>query len=488
MINQLTSIDRNYLPAIDNLDDITTSQQFNYSIGCLFNFEAMILFKQYCSLDDDWILWVTTNCARLMKSSFNSSEFHITRVYKIKLHKKNTSMHNVDLILLLLMMIKSDQIVLCRFVNFSLSAIPSQSSSPSVVNLHLDYTDLSRITVMTPRDMDSVLNNISTQLSDSLNISLDENSDRLILAKQPKLQISNHYDWIDGFTSKGYSSNTVGDMLKECINVQATITRCLEFQIYRLSNAIGVDASQDVSENDSFVNLGFCIRFIITDGSGSALVQLGNPFIMSSSPSYSKTSSCNITPRIPSDYLSSLTNSKHTTELARLLLGLSPLLWERLCRQWERLLDQGADLSLNLYDFTNDITPECNTSVSFSSTPSMSEPTSNKNNPISIKLALKAYLNSPTFLRNCRFTLKRRIKNVPRCQLFKTAAKTTETAASSSTSNERWRLKRIKLKNNHDFVSSNDNPLQEQSVYFVLPPYQLYTLLNVISHNDDFNE
>ncbi|TNN17051.1 Anillin [Schistosoma japonicum] len=476
---------------IDNLNDITISQQFNYSIGCLFNFEAMILFKQYCSLNDDWILWVTTNCAAtLVESSFNSSEFHITRVYKINLHKKNTSMHNVDLILLSLMMMRSDKIVLCRFVNFSLSAIPSKSSSPSIVNLHLDYTDLSRITVMTPRDMDSILNNISTQLSDSLNISSDENNDRLILPKQPKLLISNHYDWIDGFISKGYSSNAVGDMLKECINVQATITRCLEFQIYRLSNTIGIDISQDASENDDFVNLGFCIRFIITDGSGSALVQLGNPFIMSSSSSYSRISSSNITPRIPSDNLSSLTSSKHTTELARLLLGLNSLLWKRLCRQWKRLLDRGADLSLNLYDFKNDITPECNTSVSFSSTSSMSssilEPTSNKNNLISIKLALKAYLNSPTFLRNCRFTLKHRIKNVPRChQLFKTAANTTETTASSSTSNERWRLKRIKLKNSHDF---DNNPLQKQSVYFVLPPYRLYTLLNVISHNDDFYE
>lgn len=213
------------------------------------------------------------------------------------------------------------------------------------------------------------------------------------------------------------------------------------------------------------------------------MVQLGHPFIIPS------LSSSGVPCQILSNNDSSSTSPKDNLELARLLLGLNCLIWKRLCCQWKRLLDQGVDLSFNFYEFTNDnTTSECNTSSlsSSSSTSFSSEVTSSnkKYNLIPIKLALKTYLNSPTFLRNCRFTLKYRTKNVPYCH-----RSTTTSTTSLSNSADHWRLKQINLKDSDNSVYSHDNHLcQQQSVYFVLPPYRLYTLLNVTSHNDDFNE
>ncbi|CAH8597239.1 unnamed protein product [Schistosoma intercalatum] len=456
---------------VANLNDIM-HERSNYPIGCLLNFEAVILFKQYCSLTGHWILWVTT-CSELPKTLSSLNNIDVTTVYKVNLFRKTKLVNNLDIVSLFT---TSNQMILyCRFTNFSLSAITPTSSS--LASLHLNYTDLSRIIVVNQTNTDSMLDKISTQLSDSLTISLDNEYDNsLIVTKEPKLLISNNYDWIGGSISTGYS-NVEGDLLKERINVQATITRCLEFQIYRLSNTAGDD------QNDDFANLGICIRFVITDGSGSALVQLGHPFIIPS------LSSNGVPCQILSNNDSSSTSPKDNLELARLLLGLNCLIWKRLCCQWKRLLDQGVDLSFNFYEFTNDNTTfECNTSSlsSSSSTSFSSEVTSSnkKYNLIPIKLALKTYLNSPTFLRNCRFTLKYRTKNVPHCH-----RSTTTSTTSLSNSADHWRLKQINLKDSDNSVYSHDNHLcQQQSVYFVLPPYRLYTLLNVTSHNDDFNE
>ncbi|CAH8593057.1 unnamed protein product [Heterobilharzia americana] len=155
------------------------------------------------------------------------------------------------------------------------------------------------------------------------------------------------------------------------------------------------------------------------------------------------------------------------------------------------MLNQGIDVSISLYDImNNDITTSYeknNTSFGISSTYSTSMNLSSdrlkpKNNYISIQLALKMYLNSPTFLRNCRFNLKRRMITSRNC----CPSKMTTTTIPSSSS-EYWRLKRVNLKKENNFLSLNNKyEHEQQSVYFVLPPYKLYTLLNVISHNDDF--
>ncbi|CAH8630450.1 unnamed protein product [Schistosoma rodhaini] len=473
ILNNSTLINRENLSLVNvaNLNDII-HEGSKYPIGCLLNFEAIILFKQCCSLNGDCILWVTT-CNELPKSLSNFNDIDITTVYKVNLSRKIKSVNNLDLISLFT---TSNQTILyCRFTNFSLSEIIPRSSSSSLTSLHLNYTDLSHIIIVNQMNTDSMLNKISTQLSDSLMISLDNEYDNSpIVTKEPKLLISNNYDWIGRSISTGYS-NIEGDLFKEHINVQATITRCLEFQIYRLSNNTGDD------QNDDFVNLGICIRFVITDGSGSALVQLGHPFIMPSS------SSSGVPCQILSNNDSSSTSPEDNLELARLLLGLNCLIWKRLCCQWKRLLDQGVDLSFNFYEVTNDsTTSECNTlSFSSSSASFSSEVTSNnKYNLIPIKLALKTYLNSPTFLRNCRFTLKYRTKNTPRCH-----RSTTTSTSSLSNSADHWRLKQINLKDSDNSLYSHDNHLgQQQSVYFVLPPYKLYTLINVTSHDDYFNE
>lgn len=220
---------------VANLNDIM-HERSNYPIGCLLNFEAVILFKQYCSLTGDWILWVTT-CSELPKTLSNLNNIDVTTVYKVNLFRKTKSVNNLDLVSLFT---TSNQMILyCRFTNFSLSAITPRASS--LASLHLNYTDLSRIIIVNQTNMDSMLDKISTQLSDSLTISLDNEYDNsLIVTKEPKLLISNNYDWIGGSISTGYS-NVEGDLLKERINVQATITRCLEFQIYRLSNTAGDD-------------------------------------------------------------------------------------------------------------------------------------------------------------------------------------------------------------------------------------------------------
>ncbi|CAH8622025.1 unnamed protein product [Heterobilharzia americana] len=268
------------------------------------------------------------------------------------------------------------------------------------------------------------------------------------------LSIVNNFDWI-----------CIDDICKECISVQATITRCLEFQVYRLPYTNGGIVNGD----ENFIDLGICIRFTISDGSGSALVQLGNPPCLSSSRSTTSTAS----PQIPSsdnlcktidnssiplknDYsnVNYSHNNYNDLELARLLLGFNPSLWKRLCSKLKYMLNQDR------------LKP--------------------KNNFISIQLALKMYLNSPTFLRNCRFNLKRRMMTSRNCCPSKMTTTTTTTTIPSSSS-EYWRLKRVNLKKENNFLSLNNKyEHEQQSVYFVLPPYKLYTLLNVISHNDDF--
>ncbi|CAH8295608.1 unnamed protein product [Schistosoma turkestanicum] len=202
-------------------------------------------------------------------------------------------------------------------------------------------------------------------------------------------------------------------------------------------------------------------------------------------------------------------NHNDNLELARLLLGLNCLIWKRLCYEWQCLLHHSGvvDLSLNFYEFNNEnrgISEYSNnsnntSSLSFNSSSSSSSTTSfsyglllhsNKGNNylLAMKYALKTYLNSSTFLRNCRFILKHKSKNnISRsCYQHQFIKTTSTTSASPSTFSEYWRLKQIHFKNDNDDNRFYEHQHQQQSVYFVLPPYRLYTLLNVISHNDEF--
>ncbi|CAH8545159.1 unnamed protein product [Schistosoma turkestanicum] len=256
-----------YCCTIVPLNDLLKNRT-NYPIGCLLNFEAIILFYSIGSLNDDWLLWIIPATAS-SSDGLSQPLSHIntiTTVYKVTLSKKyNTSVNynnnNLDLISSLFTMFNQSRLYYCRFTDFSLSAINQSESLPSsssLVNLHLNYTNLSRITLMNQTDIDPVLNQISTQLSDSLIISFNDDDDDeidnslIVVSKKSKLSniTDNHnyyYDWIARPISVGYL-NGQDDVssVKECIHVQATIIRCLEFQVYRLPPPANTAGDDDV--------------------------------------------------------------------------------------------------------------------------------------------------------------------------------------------------------------------------------------------------
>ncbi|CAH8865631.1 unnamed protein product [Trichobilharzia szidati] len=440
------------------LNDILNSPP--KKIDSMFNFEGVLLFKSYCTLNKVWTVWMTDKLLKLNNNNDNKEDiYECGIVHQIQISNNNNNINNNHDHLKKFLMHNPGEILpnYYKFVNFILTP-PVSSTSMLLYCINVMCTPSSRI-IMNESEHYVLFKDVNndTLFLDMMNISLVEEEKNNTESLMPIVENSNHFDWINNGGAGGGGGDH-GSVTKECITVQATILRCLEFQIYR---------SPNINENETSPNFGICLRFIISDGSGSALVQLGNH---------------------PASTVTGVVTPPHrpTSKLARLLLGFNVSIWKKLCYQLNCLL-LSSTTPISLYDVlnNNNITPHEYTTFNSSINDVVIH---RKDFLSSIKQALKVYLESPAFLRNCRFTLKKRqqpVRNIPSRYLQRCTPSSTSVASSS----ERWRLKRINVTNGCDSATSNNDgdqhQQQHQSVYFVLPPYKLYTLINVTSHNDD---
>ncbi|THD28942.1 hypothetical protein D915_000211 [Fasciola hepatica] len=206
--------------------------------------------------------------------------------------------------------------------------------------------------------------------------------------------------------------------------VRASIVKCLEFQWYTPENQC---ATTDRSKTSSLPPLKIYTRFLISDGSGCALVEFGRPSSENDYPTFSHASR--------SDAVDSL-------ELARSLFGIDSVNWRRLCLVLERELSSSRQRSLG---------------KSFFAVPLKSLTGLQKLSPL--MFALRSYLTSATFLRTHKFHLKR---------LF---------PGSWKSSAGLWRLRQVRLREG----ANDGNPIggPGQMISFVVPPLQLFRLLSI---------
>ncbi|CAH8578783.1 unnamed protein product [Dicrocoelium dendriticum] len=201
------------------------------------------------------------------------------------------------------------------------------------------------------------------------------------------------------------------DAFGKGIRIRGHITKCLEFFVCRVNrDSVHRPCATAPSE------LVFSIRFIVTDGSGGALVQLG-PKI--------PPLRCN-----PADLYSD--SAGQSNEHARLLFGLNPT-------SWDRLLTQIAGFVTY---------PDYQFAVRFEETGTSDSPT--------LASALRVFLTSPAFLRPHLLHLRRLPapgKSVPR-----------------------WRLRDLRLTSSDDTSAQSS---RTETLSIVLPPLQLCALLAV---------
>ncbi|KAA3679107.1 uncharacterized protein DEA37_0014338 [Paragonimus westermani] len=209
------------------------------------------------------------------------------------------------------------------------------------------------------------------------------------------------------------------DAFPDCIRVRGLIVRCLEFACYKLdyetsSSDVKETARPRLSRSDE--QMAIFMRFIVSDGSGSALVQLGAD-------------------RALNGHVSTVSQ---TNKHARLLFGWNQTSWTRLCIQLAKIVGcsqsqmDGACFRLQL----GATAPPSDSRASF------------------LQLALCTFLSSPAFLRPHCFWLRPVMTRKACCT---------------------WRLKDVQLTG----TSANGNPVRSERVNIVLPPFQLYTLMDL---------
>ncbi|CAL8103324.1 unnamed protein product [Calicophoron daubneyi] len=202
----------------------------------------------------------------------------------------------------------------------------------------------------------------------------------------------------------------------EVVHIRGHITRCLEFYCWQ-SCSPSTDPD-DRSSVHAFEALRFCLRLIVTDGSGSALVQVGT-----NGPSKSEYR-CVSNPTEPTDGENFGIKS---LEMTRLLFGLDSITWERLCGQLLKLITAERSNSVVSVQFTDNAKRPAN--------------------PSPLEIALRAFLTSSAFCRTYNFCLQ------PRCFVTQLRGP--------------WRLRQVHLAG------------PNRSVYLVLPSSQYFEVKNI---------
>ncbi|VDQ15980.1 unnamed protein product [Trichobilharzia regenti] len=218
------------------LNDILNSPP--KSIDSMFNFEGILLFKSYCTLNKVWIVWMTDKLLKLNNNNNNGEcIYECGTVYQIQVSDNNNNKNNNDH-LKKFFMHNPDKILpyYYKFINFILtSPISSTSCTSMFYCMNVMSTPSSEIIIMSESEnMHSTLveDVNDTPLLEMMNISLMEEENNT-MSLMPIVESNNHFDWINN------AGGDHGSLTKECITVQATILRCLEFQIYRLPNING---------------------------------------------------------------------------------------------------------------------------------------------------------------------------------------------------------------------------------------------------------
>ncbi|KAF5399794.1 hypothetical protein PHET_06941 [Paragonimus heterotremus] len=249
----------------------------------------------------------------------------------------------------------------------------------------------------------------------------DQNSMVLLSRSRPDCDICQAFRIRVGSVSPTLSwlISSWTDASPHCIRVRGLIVRCLEFACYSLSSE---NSSSDVTEtvrlmlSRSDAQMAISMRFMMSDGSGIVLVQLGED-------------------HAPSNHVSSVWQ---TNKHARLLFGWNQTSWTRLCVQLATIVRRlqsptgGACFRLQLGATAppSDVRASC------------------------LELALRAFLNSPAFLRSHCFWLRPVMARKAYCT---------------------WRLKDVRLTG----TNVSGNPVKPERVNIVLPPFQLYTLMDL---------
>ncbi|KAF7249593.1 hypothetical protein EG68_09615 [Paragonimus skrjabini miyazakii] len=249
----------------------------------------------------------------------------------------------------------------------------------------------------------------------------DQNSMVLLSRSRPDCDICQTFRIRIGSVSPTLSwlISSWTDASSDCIRIRGLIVKCLEFTCYSLNSE---NSSSDVTETERLMisrsdeQITICMRFLVSDGSGSVLVQLGED-------------------RAPSSRVSTVWQ---TNKHVRLLFGWNQTSWTRLCIQLATIVGRPQSptdggcfrLQLGATAPPSDGGPSC------------------------LELALRTFLNSPAFLRPHCFWLRPVIARKACCT---------------------WRLKDVRLTG----TDVSGNPVRPERVNIVLPPFQLYTLMDL---------
>ncbi|KAF6773602.1 hypothetical protein AHF37_07549 [Paragonimus kellicotti] len=250
---------------------------------------------------------------------------------------------------------------------------------------------------------------------------LDQNSMALLSRSRPDCTVCQAFRIRVGSVSPTLSwlISSWTDASADCIRVRGFIVKCLEFACYSLNSE---NSTSDVTETVRLMlsrydeQIAISMRFMVSDGSGSVVVQLGED-------------------RAPNSQVSTVWQ---TNKHARLLFGWNQTSWTRLCMQLATIVGRpqsqldGACFRLQL----GATAPPSDGGASC------------------LELALHTFLNSPAFLRPHCFWLRPVVARKACCT---------------------WRVKDVRLTG----TDVSGNPVRPERVNIVLPPFKLYTLMDL---------